>query len=416
MTRARRHLPLAVLLLACVALCLPLVLLPGSTPYTFDETNFYLPAIRQIRAEWPRLDISANSLSATAPGYQYLLATLSFLTGPSLLALRFLNLALSFVLPLVLWFAWPAETCGWLRACALVPLVGGCFFIRAASNLMTDNVALLATAGTLALVFGPGLPRGLAVAGTATAFAVIIRQNTIWLEAPLAVRWLVNGRPASSWALLPAPAVLSWLILSWGGLVPPAWQTHSGLGYAAAPYQLAVLGVLGIFFYASISPDWRADLGNRWTWAGAATGLLLALVCPTAPDYDAGRWGGYFWTAAEHLPVFGRRSVLFFALAPCGGGLLATLTRRLWSTAGTHTTLLWLSAFISFFASGLLNRQVHHRYYEPVLLVLLVFWLLLLTSAKPSAPAVRFGPLLALGTGQVMITLLTAYGRTFGFF
>jgi hypothetical protein len=101
-------------------------------------------------------------------------------------------------------------------------------------------------------------------------------------------------------------------------------------------------------------------------------------------------------------------------LAPWGGWMLTALSRRLWSAAGTRITVVWLSALLAFFASSLLNRQVHQRYYEPVLLVLLIFWHILLASVQPPGAPVRLRPLMVLGTGQVLVTLLTAYGRTFG--
>jgi len=50
-------------------LCLPLVLCDRSSNYSGDEAAFYLPAIRQIRANWPALDLRRDCLSATAPGY-----------------------------------------------------------------------------------------------------------------------------------------------------------------------------------------------------------------------------------------------------------------------------------------------------------------------------------------------------------
>ena len=410
----RNHWPLVLLLVLCSLCCLPLILTRGDTAFTFDETNFYLPAIHRIRVDWPRLNVSTASLSATAPGYQYILASLSFLTGPGVLALRCWNLVISLGLPVVLWFAWPAASESRLRICALLPLVGGCFFIRAASNLMTDNAALLATTASLSLILLPGRKRGVALSGVCAALAVFIRQITIWIEAPLLLRLLGLGRNAPWWALLPAPAVLGWLVLSWGGLVPPAWQTVSGIGYAAAPYQLAVLGVLGLFYLASAGPDWRCELGNRWNWAGAALGLIVALAGPTAPSYEAGRWGGYFWNAAEHLPVIAQRSVLFLVLGPVGGWVLIALARRLWTEAGTETTAIWLAVLGSFLATGLLNRQVHQRYYEPVLLVVLIFWRILLPSSKPAARPAPWRPLAWLSAVQVLITLVTTHGRIFG--
>lgn len=419
MIRIRRQLPLLALLASCIALSLPLVLLSGDTPYSFDETNFYVPAIRQIRADWPHLDLNRNSLSATAPGYQYLLASLSFVTGTSLMALRLLNLAISLGLPLLLWGAWPSEANARLRFWALVPLVGGCFFIRSASNVMTDNAALLASTGALTLILLPRFERWIAGAGGLVALSVMIRQITIWIEGPLLIRlvWLRRANPW--WTALCAPIVLGWLILTWHGLVPPAWQSElGGFGYAAAPYQLAVLGVLGPFYYACVSPDWRSDLRDRWTLAGAFAGLILALVCPTAPSYDAGRWGGYFWNAAAQLPSVGQRSVLFFLLAPWGGWMLAALVRRLWQKTSPASSLIWLAAFFSFFVSGLLNQQVHQRYYEPVQLMLLIFWLILMVSSATQVPVtvIRLTPLVLLSFCHVFITFLTAYGRTFGFF
>ena len=76
-------------------LCLPLLVSDRVTNYTFDESNYHLPAIRQIRAHWPRLDLLADSLSATAPGYQYALATASFVTTSHRLPLRLVNFAVS---------------------------------------------------------------------------------------------------------------------------------------------------------------------------------------------------------------------------------------------------------------------------------------------------------------------------------
>jgi len=416
MTDLRRHLPLVGLLLVSLALCLPLTLLPGETPYTFDETNFYLPAILDIQASWPQFDVTRNSLSATAPGYQYVLATLGLATDSSLLAFRLINLAVSLLLPVVLWYAWSPAMPAAVRFWSILPLAGGCFFVRSACNVMTDNAALLAATVSLVLVLVPRFEPLLGASGIAAAASVAIRQISIWVEAPLLVRLWFIGRRAPWWTAVPAPAVVLALIAAWGGLVPPAWKKETGgLGLSAAPYQFAVLAVLGGFFLHAAGTDWRAALRDRLVRLGAAVGLFSSLYCATSTVYEEGRWGGYFWNAAERLPVIAERSVVFIALAPIGGAMLAMLGRRVWTAAGSALALTWLATFAAFFASSLLNRQVHQRYYEPVMLVLLMFWLALVCD-RADGGRVKLWPLVILTVGQVGITLLTAYGRTFGYF
>jgi hypothetical protein len=316
----------------------------------------------------------------------------------------------------VLWFSWSPATPGAVRFWSILPLAGGCFFVRSACNVMTDNAALLGATVALALVLVPRFEAAIGGSGLAAAASVAIRQISVWVEAPLLVRLWFIGRRAPWWTAVLAPAVVLALIVTWGGLVPPAWRTHTiGLGYSAAPYQFAVLAVLGGFFLHAAGIDWRGALRDHLAWSGAAIGLVSALYCATSTVYDAGRWGGYFWSAAERLPVIADRSVVFLLLAPIGGAMLARLGHRLWVQAGPALTLAWLAAFGAFFASGILNRQVHQRYYEPVMLVLLMFWLALV-SDRPGAAPVNIRPLLLLTAGQVGITLLTAYGRTFGYF
>jgi len=92
--------------------------------------------------------------------------------------------------------------------------------------------------------------------------------------------------------------------------------------------------------------------------------------------------------------------------------MLALLARQLWRAAGADLTWLWLSAIGAFMVTGLTNRQIFHRYYEPTLLVLLFLWMILLRKDAPTRS--RPGALYGLGAFQLMITLITAHGRTFG--
>jgi hypothetical protein len=412
-SRLRPVLPLCLLLALVAALALPLILVTGETSYTWDEFNYYLPAIAQIRAHWPQLDLVQDSLSATAPGYAYLMAGISRIVGDGLVPLRLVNLGFSLGVVAVLWSAWPAAGDGWTRFAALLPLAGCNFFIKSASNVVTDNPTLLAMAGMLTLTLTRDSRLALPAAGALGALAVFFRQLAIWLTLPLALAVMVRRRFSQAWVLLPALAVLAALVHAWGGLVPPTWQTQhqGGLVFAAGAYQLAVIAFLAPWFGLAAHSTWRAAASDRWVWLGALGGLVLALAGPNDPSYEAGRWGGYLWNVAGHLPVMAHRSPLFLLAAPVGGALLAHLTRQLWQVAGRVTALPWLGAEIAFLLSGLTNRQVYHRYFEPTQLVLLILWLALV--ARAGNPALDRRPLLVLGGLQLAITLVTAHGRTF---
>ncbi len=410
---------LALLLLFFSALCLPLILHKGETNYSADETYFHLPSILQIRAHWPRLDLKADSLSATAPGYQYVLAGVSLLTGPDKTVMRLLNLGTSLGVLVVLWFAWPRGTDGALRLAALLPLAACNFFVKSASYVVTDNAALLATAACLVLTLLGNSPSRLPCAGlaAAAAAAIFFRQINIWLEASLCLRLIQTTRPACWWPVLPPLAMLAWLVHAWGGLVPPTWTSHhrSGLVMAALSYQLALFPLIGLFYYAAASPkDWPKHLLNRWTVIGASLGLLGTLAGPTFPSVESGRWSGYLWPVAEHLPVIGHISLLFAVMAPLGGAILGLLARHLWRTAGPEFALPWLVAVLGFMATGLINRQVFQRYYEPSLLVLLLIWLAIISQRSPAPPRFRLTPLYLLGALELGVTTVKAYGRTFG--
>src|SRR5690606_37961413 len=80
---------------------------PGEfTRYTTSEASdalkYHLPVIREMAAEWPRVDI-VNYRSATSPGYHLVMAA-ALKAGASEPALRWLNL---------------------LAGCALVAIVAG---------------------------------------------------------------------------------------------------------------------------------------------------------------------------------------------------------------------------------------------------------------------------------------------------
>jgi hypothetical protein len=409
---------LLALVLGCVVLlCLPLVVQREVVNLSADEAAFHLPAIRQIGAGWPALDLSSDSLSATAPGYHYLLATLTLPVDHALPALRALNLGVSLAVLVVLWRALPGPA-GW-RVLVLLPLACSNFYVKSASYVVTDNAALLAVA--LVLVHlgrpAPGASLGLAAAAAA---AVATRQSGVWLVAPLALRaWNLpagNGRVQAGLTLLLPLGVLGVLVAAWGGLVPPQWQAETlGRGAARAPvaaYLLAVAALLVPPYLLALRPESVRRLLSLPAALGGLAGLLAAAAAANVPDTAAGRWGGYLWNLAGVLPSVGDRSLLFLVLAPVGGAALALFAAEVWRS-GSPARGPWLAALAGWTVSNLANQQVFHRYYEPTLLVLVVVGAGQLLR-EGAAPADR-RPLAALAAAQFVVTIVTAHGRAFAF-
>lgn len=407
-------------LLGFAVLCTPLILSTGTSNLQADEADFYLPAIARIRSHWPRLDLTADSLSATAPGYPYFLASVSVLFGSSVTLFRACNALISLAAVTLLWSALHQRG-GRALTLALLPLALSNFFVKSSGWVVTDNAALFATVSTLlALFFVPG-PKGLVLAALAATVAVMTRQMSVWLLAPLAYRtWHDVRLDRRPWllALLALPIIpLAILVSAWGGLVPPVWQKALPLGsaFAGAPliYLLTVVATLAPAYYFSMTTpsERRADLATPWLWTLPAAALVLLVTSNTLQDMDAGRWGGYWWSLAALLPHTGLVSWVFVPLAPLGALLAGILVRRLWIAAGPGPSLLWLAAVVAWAGTCLVNRLVFQRYFEPPVLLFLVLWAALLAKSNPSP---RTWPLVALAALQLTLTLVTVHAQAYG--
>lgn len=388
--------------------------------YAWDEEAFHLPAVRQIRSHWPRLDLERDALSAVSPVYHYVLATVSIITGPDRQSLRFFNWLVSLAVLLTLWLLFPAST-ERLALAALLPLACSNFFVKSAAWIVTDNPPLLCIGVMLALVFSWNVSlRSILGAAALAGGATALRQLHVWTAAPIALSAFLTA----SWSrrilvllasFLPV-AVLVTLVWHWNGLVPPAWRAASyqaDQSYTASLcYILAVLCVLGPFYWLATAVPRLSDLVSLPVLLGGLFGLVLAIVGPTDYSVQAGRWGGYLWSLAGRLPAPGGRSVVFLILAPCGGALLALLTAALHRYCGQNWAILWLGSFSSWALMFLPNRQVFHRYFEPMILIFLVLWLYGV-SRHSRAGAKRLFPLFGLAAVQVVVTIATAWVGTF---
>lgn len=185
-----------------------------------------------------------------------------------------------------------------------------------------------------------------------------------------------------------------------------------------ALYVLAILAAIGPPFYFAMTSasDWRDDFLNRRALIVGLLALGLAAVTDSRPNEASGNWGGYWWNAAANLPAIGHTSLLFALLASLGAWLAFAAGHRLWREAGPAASLPLLLAALAWLGTTLTNRLIFHRYYEPMLLVFLLCWVALLTTARDNKAPRRRWPLVVLARLQLIITVVTAHGQAHGLF
>jgi hypothetical protein len=382
---AQRARELLLLLGLFAAICWPLISSSQPSNYRFDELNYHLPAVRQISDRWPQLDLVEDSLSATAPGYHYVLATVAQLVGHDVQRMRVVNWSLSAGL-LAMIYLYARRRLPYLDATLLVlPFAASNFFIKSASWIVTDNAALFLTAIALFAALKPSLTPGDKVgASLNAAAAVFVRQLTIWTIALPLASWIggrgsqkENTRREFSHAALmslPALLVLLALYLAWGGLVPPIWrETSLRLSTAGPIYLLSLIGLFG-FVYLPGDALKQAFTPSQWrtTLAVFLAGALFSLTSETTHNHELGRWGGYLWSAGMWLPTVSGHSVLFFVL--CGAGSLAVFLfwRGLRAQGESQSAAVFALGLAAWAATFVVNRQSFHRYFEPMILLFLI--------------------------------------------
>jgi hypothetical protein len=422
---SRPILPGLVLVLFCLA-CLPLSLSVKTGNFAEDERTYYLPSVALISPHWPRLDLANDATSAASPGYAYVLAGVSRLTGQDTRVFRLITIATSAAALGLLFLMFEAPR-GWAACAAILPLAASNFFIKSSAWVVTDNAALFwSCAALLALWKSPHSPGWPLPAGLSATAAILTRQLHAWLVVPIAFAALAGPHPGgpgpraparllACLALVPPLAALLWMHHAWGGFVPPAWrETHSaGIHPASVACALSVLGAFGIFYVLSVeAPSGVLGLARSVEAAcGAAAGFAVSIVAPNGMDREAGRWGGYFWMIVGHAPALWGRSVVVMAGSTCGGALLGAMVRRLNRSSGSSVTALWLAAVVSWLAACALNQLAVQRYFEPPILVFLISWVAFLTQTRGRADGtpIRCAPLVLLALAQGTLSLVTIF-------
>jgi hypothetical protein len=418
-TVRRRELLLIIGLFA--ATCWPLMSSLQTSNYVFDELNYHLPAVRQIASHWPALDLERDSLSATAPGYHYALATVSQITGDGMRRMRFINWAVSAALLAMIYVFIRKRLPATESMLLISPFAASNFFIKSACWVVTDNAALFLTAMSLFAALEYAAPAAKIRLSLASAAAVFVRQMAVWTTVLPFAAALKPGTPFDSSrrreiliALLlavPGFIAVALLIHAWGGLVPPIWSETSVRLSTAGPIYL--LSVLGIFGYL-VLPDNTLHLlfqpaFRRTALIVFAVGMLFSLTSETSHSYEHGRWGGYLWSLAMRLPVVSGHSVLFALLCGLGALVVALLFKSLVVEGKKDVATVFLIGLAAWAATFVVNRQIFHRYFEPTVLIFLISFCSQLTTRDDEDGTWRWR-LGGCGLLQLTATFVSAHG------
>jgi hypothetical protein len=372
--------------------------------HSTDEGNYIYPTIRQFGRQFPFPDLH-HYVAAQTPLFPLLEAYVGKLIGFALWKMRLVEVAISYVLGLAVYVLLERRL-GLQRLTALalsVLFVLSPYVFGTSFRAITDNLA------TLFIVLaverferfreteraGPFLAGCVAIAG-----AMLTRQSAAFMLAVAALYavWLGTGQgrtPAlvRRAELLVAVAVsavpVGALFLSWHGLVPPggdpsscalcapgrdAGATQGSLVVQTPELALATFGLYGavLFSPALLSAASGAPAAGRRAIAralrepaiGLVLGALLLLTCPAHPGVHS---AGVLWNVAKRLPLVFGSSLLFWALVPLAGAVLAWRWR-----VSPHRWLLF-AFFASFLVGALAIRYPWQKYVDPFALLALFF-------------------------------------------
>jgi hypothetical protein len=419
------------LALIYLVLTLPVFLGAARADREFDELAYHLPTIQSIRASWPQLRLGAMSYSAVAPGYHYLLASISLITGSEPMRMRLANWAISFALPALLYCFARTRSSRLSSIVLVLPLITSNFFIKSACWVLPDNAGTLMAAATVILLLHSGsLTRPAWKVGILAAVATAFRQVNLWLIAPICAKAIAGALRKSDGVreetmlralyrllfaigvgAIPTLLVMTYLMHGWGGIVPLHWRAENqpaAFSTASAAVVLSLFGIFGGAYAISLGQIQRVVV-FRSLIPAIAIGLLVSVATPTAYDEPAGRWGGYLWAAVKHLPAWYDRSFLFVILAPLGGFIIAFYWRRIAISHDEAIALTWFVSCAAWTAVFLVTRQIFQRYYEPMILVFLIVGAVCTTKVGNCHRLVRDLPLWILAIGQIEITYISIY-------
>lgn len=385
----------------------------------FDQRHYHQPTIEAFAKDWPVIDVW-DYLSATTPGYHWVLAGVMKVFGAGVSGLQVVSMLISVGLfALVAWMVGrgigiggcgarnklevthpkPLPEGGAFSAALLcLPILCCSYFMVGGIALLPDNAGWLGVCAMLALALHAKSMRVLCGAGALVLLALVLtRQVHVWTCGLLVLAaWLgfagqvvqfdISTKRFSLAAIaviacVPALIAVALFVRYWGGLVPPRFQMQyppkpvSQFFVSPAPaFVLCVCAMFGVFLIGF----WWHGLRTLWTrmrWvliAVVIASVVVAVVPETNFDYLAGRRTG-LWNLTQKAPVvLERTSVLIAGLAPIGGIVLASLFVMLRERGKTRDAVILLATLAGYALVLTASNEVWQRYVEPLVLVVMM--------------------------------------------
>ena len=366
--------------------------------HSTDEGNYIYPTIRQFSRGLPFPSLQ-HYVAAQTPLFLLVEAYAGKIIGYALWKLRLVEVAISYLLALEVYYVLRVRLeLERLAALALALLfVLSPYVFGTSFRVITDNLA------TLLIIVAierfersreTGSSSTFLVGAGALAGAMLTRQSAAFMLAVAALYALRAGRSLARRAELLGTAAVSAvpiaaLFLAWHGLVPPGGDPSScalcGAGRDPGAHEgslvvqtpeltLATFGLYcAVLFAPALLVIGRDALSlegaqlrrcARPPLVGAFVCALLLLAFPAQPGTHT---AGVLWNAAARLPSLAGSSLLFWALVPLAGALIA------WRARVGPRPWLFFAFFASFLAGALVIRYPWQKYVDPFALLAIYF-------------------------------------------
>jgi 4-amino-4-deoxy-L-arabinose transferase-like glycosyltransferase len=388
-----QHLVILILPWLAVVAAFDWLALAFPTFHGSDETLYHFPVIERFFSELPLPDVR-DYASATGPLFHVLFAFAAKLVGLDLQALRLLNVVVTLLAVFVFHSLVLRQTNR--NEALLLTLIFGLspYYFGAGFLVMTDSLAILfALLAVRSLYKAWESPQGghWVMFCVWVCLAVLTRQLYAWLAVGAVFAMFLRQEPlpqiaGRTAALALAGVPLLALVVIWGGLTPPTFQQHHVASASITPragvFGMAVFGL----YWLALFPDRFLDSIKRLRQQAylplAAIMILTVAVLLLVPTTPQGDDNGILWRLARMTPEIAGSRILFWILFPVGL-LFMWNTLRAQDMVSKGTVLLALA----FLLCNLPNAKVFEKYYDPLIIALLI---LIETRAQSSTTLARY--------------------------